>query len=136
MKKALRILVPAVAWLAAALLSAEPKMPDGFTATWTDPSGLTWRETGSMPMPLGEALAALKAMMKSQGYTLRHDITGAAFGDRHLFLWVKGCEEVTVMVWPDGEKNTCISWGVTDIGQNSNLITNTLQKTITDEKGN
>lgn len=118
----------AVAALASALALADPRMPEGFVVSWSDTSGLTWRETGAMPSPLKEALAALKASMKKQGYELRHDITGDAFGDMHLFLWFRGDEEVTVMVWPDDDKNTGLSWGVTTAGQDANSNTNSLQK--------
>lgn len=136
MKTAFRLLIPAVAFLAAAPFFADPKMPDGFVASWSDSSGLTWRETGAVPLSMAEALTALKAAMKKQGYALRHDITGEAFGERHLFLWVKGREEATIMVWPDGEKSTGISWGVTDPNQITNSVTNTLQRTTTNGKDN
>lgn len=120
----------AVALLPAVALFAEPRMPTGFVVFRADSSGMSWRETGSLPTSLNDALAALKTTMKAQGYVLRHDITGGAFGDRHLFLWLKGDEEATVMIWPDGAKSTGLSWGVT----NANDNTNTLRKAVANEK--
>lgn len=102
----------AAAWPSAAPLFADPAMPKGFVVEHVDDTGLTWRETGTLPMPLDEALAALKAALKAQGYAMRHDITGDAFGDRHLFLFLKSGEEATVMAWPDGKGRTGLAWGV------------------------
>lgn len=132
MRKPLHLIAMGTACLFAAFLSAEPKMPDGFVAAWTDPSGLTWRETGILPMPFGEAIVALKAAMKKQGYVLCHDITGDAFGDLHLFLWLKEREEATIMIWPDTRNATGVCWGVT--GANAN--TNTAGKVNINEKDN
>ena len=90
-------------------------MPDGFVARYSDSSGLTWRETGSMPCPLTNAVERLSASMAAQGYRMKHDIFDPrqSVPDRHLFLWTKPGEEATVMVWADGEAVTGLSWGVT-----------------------
>lgn len=130
MKTPVRNLVPFAAALLAVSLLGEPAMPDGFVASWTDSSGLTWRETGILPLPLDEAIMALKATMKEQGYILRHDITGDAFGDLHLFLWLKEGEEATIMAWPDSGNATSLCWGVTD----ANASTNTMEKASKNEK--
>ena len=88
-------------------------MPDGFVAMWTDDSGLAWRETGSLPQTFSNAVESVKATMKSQCYSLRHDIFDKAFPDQHLFLFLKGDEEVTIMLWRTDDGSSGLSWGVT-----------------------
>ncbi len=92
---------------------ADPKMPDGFVATWTDDSGLAWRETGSLPQSFTNSVEAVKAAMKKQGYSLRHDIFDKAFPDHRLFLFLQSDEEVTVMLWRIDANSSGLSWGVT-----------------------
>ncbi len=99
--------------LAAASIRADPAMPDGFVATWTDDSGLAWRETGSLPQSLSNAVESVKAAMKAQGYSLRHDIFDKAFPDQRLFLFLKGDEEATIMLWRIDAGSSGLSWGVT-----------------------
>ena len=113
MKNVFFAIVLATTWLVPALVFADPKMPDGFVATWTDDSGLSWRETGSLPQTFSNAVESVKATMKSQGYSLRHDIFDKAFPDQRLFLFLKGDEETTVMLWRIDAGSAGLSWGVT-----------------------
>ena len=100
--------------LLAALLHADPAMPGGFVTTWTDSSGLTWRETGTLPLAFTNAAAAVKASMKSQGYALRHDIFDKSLPGHRLFLFRKGGEEVTILLSRAEDTGaTGLSWGVT-----------------------
>ena len=133
-KKTEALFLAAAAFFCAATLCADPQMPEGFKVDWSDSSGLTWRETGALPLPLKDAMEALGTALKKQGYEMRHDITGDAFGDMHLFLWIKGEEELTIMVWPEGDGGTGLSWGVTIAGQEMNSTTNNLQKAETNGK--
>lgn len=113
MKNVLFAIILAVFGLAAASIHADPAMPDGFVALWTDDSGLSWRETGSIPQSFSNAIESVKATMKRQGYSLRHDIFDKAFPDQRLFLFLKGDEEATIMLWRIDAGSSGLSWGVT-----------------------
>lgn len=99
--------------LSAPSVLADPAMPDGFDATWTDDTGLTWRETGTLPLAFTNAVEAVKASMKSQGYSLRHDIFDKSIPDHRLFLFLKNGEELTIMLWRIDAGVAGLSWGVT-----------------------
>ena len=113
MKNVLFATALAVFGLAVAPVHADPAMPEGFVAMWTDDSGLSWRETGSLPQTFSNAVESVKATMKRQGYFLRHDIFDKAFPDQRLFLFLKGDEEATVMLWRIDAGSAGLSWGVT-----------------------
>ncbi len=113
MKNVLFATALAVFGLAAVSIHADPAMPDGFVAMWTDDSGLSWRETGSLPQAFSNAVESVKTTMKRQGYSLRHDIFDKAFPDQRLFLFLKEDEEATVMLWRIDAGSVGLSWGVT-----------------------
>lgn len=97
-----------------ALLRGDPAMPECFVAEFADSSGLTWRETGCIPFPLTNAVERLFEAMSEQGYRLKHDIFDPREPepDRHLFLWTKTGEEVTLMAWKKDVGTTGVSWGI------------------------
>jgi len=93
---------------------AEPKMPIGFKASATQPENSTWREYGSLPQPYVMAVAAVKAGMEAQGYTLKHDIKADENAKQCVMLWEKTDEKIIVMMWQIDIKETGCAWGVSN----------------------
>lgn len=114
MKSRIKALFLTVFVAAAHATAADPAMPDGFKAAFSDSTGLTWRQSGSVAAAMTNAVAALSAAMTAQGYRMKHDIfdTTSPEPDRHLFLWVKPDEELTVMLWDAGDGETGFAWGL------------------------
>lgn len=99
-------------------------MPSDFKIVQNDTTGKTWRETGELKMPVAMGLVTIKSAMLAQGYALKHDIFDKKVPGQHLFLWVKGDEEIIMSVWEKTLSTTGCSWGLSlKEGQSDNKNT-------------
>lgn len=105
----LAVLLPLSTW-------AAPQMPMGFKPTFSNDTGRTWRQMGTLPQPFAMARAAVKTAMAGQGYKLVHDIAENENATRRLLFWRKEEEDVILMVWQEDLYNTGISWGISKRG--------------------
>ena len=105
----LAVLLPVLAWTA-------PQMPMGFKVAFSNDTGRTWRQMGTLSQPFAMSLATVKTSMSGQGYTLVHDIAENANATRRLLFWRKDEDDVILMIWQEDLYNTGVSWGISKRG--------------------
>ena len=96
--------------------SALPRMPMGFKASFSNDTGRTWRQMGTLPQPFAMARATVKTSMLGQGYKLVHDIAEGDNATRRLLFWRKEEEDVILMIWQEDLYTTGVSWGISKRG--------------------
>lgn len=101
----------AAGWGNAAL--AEPRMPGGFEARWSQEQNNTWRESGTLDEMYASGVRSVSACLEGQGYALQFDIPMES-GRRSLQQWNKDGERIIVMVWEKQDGRTGLSWGVSE----------------------
>ncbi len=104
--------ITALAWGVIAA-TAEPRMPGGFEARWSQGRNNTWRESGALDEVYASGLRTVRTCLEGQGYRLQYDIPVAG-GGRVLQQWEKGGERIIVMVWEKEDGTTGLSWGVSE----------------------
>ena len=79
-----------------------------------DKSGKTWRVNAVMVLPLDKTKKLLHEAIIKKQYKLKHEIPMDEKGKEHLIIsYVKGKENLILMIWsPDGKK-TFFAYGVT-----------------------
>lgn len=95
---------------------AAPQMPMGFKPTFSNDTGRTWRQMGTLPQPFAMARATVKTAMLGQGYELVHDIAENDNATRRLLFWRKEEEDVILMIWQEDLYTTGVSWGISKRG--------------------
>ena len=95
---------------------AAPRMPMGFRASFSNDTGRTWRQMGTLPQPMAMALAAVRAAMLGQGYELVHDIAENDNSAHRLLFWRREDEDIILMLWQEDLYNTGVSWGISKRG--------------------
>ena len=111
-RKAWTAAAAALVWCAAAAV-AEPRMPGGFEARWSQGRNNTWRESGTLDEVYSSGRRTVVACLEGQGYALQHDIPMAG-GGRVVQQWEKGGERIIVMLWETKDGRTGCSWGVSE----------------------
>lgn len=101
------------------LAYAAPQMPMGFQPTFSNDTGRTWRQMGTLRQPFAMARATMKAAMLGQGYALVHDIAEDDNSTRRLLLWRKEGEDIILMIWQDDLYTTGVSWGISKRGDDA-----------------
>ncbi len=102
----------ALVW-GAVVVRAEPRMPGGFEARWSQGKNNTWRESGALGETYGSGVRTVGACLEGQGYRLEYDIPMAG-GGRVLQQWEKEGERIIVMLWEMKDGRTGCSWGVSE----------------------
>lgn len=92
--------------------TAAPRMPMGFKVSFSNETGKTWCEIGSLPQPFAMARATLRSSMAGQGYKLVHDIAEGDAATRRLLFWRREDEDVILMIWQEDLYTTGVSWGI------------------------
>lgn len=95
---------------------AAPQMPMGFRPTFSNDTGRTWRQMGTLPHPFAMSLAAVKTSMSGQGYRLVHDIAENDNATRRLLFWRREEDDVILMIWQEELYNTGVAWGISKRG--------------------
>ena len=91
---------------------ASLRLPVNAKVVSEDVSGTTWRQNCVLQVTYTAAVNQLKAVIGSQGWSLKQELGLGTQNDRCLLVFSRGKTDLTVMVWKIGVGETGFSWGV------------------------
>ena len=81
--------------------------------------GKGWLESGVMTVPFVQAEGSFKAAMTQSGWKFRHlvSLSGRSRGAHTLYTWLRGGNELTLMLRRIDVNRTAFSWGLAKAGK-------------------
>lgn len=102
------------------------KLPLSAKVLRSDDSGDTWRENGFVKAPFASAVGQFESALSRDNWQFVRRIELSRMPERSLFVWRRGANEITLMLWRESPDKTGFSWGV-DTGASGNGRTDVCQ---------
>lgn len=95
----------------AAGLAADVSPPSNRTARYSDPSGTSWRESGTMPLAFCAAQQAWEVSLVRDGWRFIRVIAIDPSTDRRLEIWEKNSTVLMLCLWSISPASSGYMWG-------------------------
>lgn len=86
-------------------------MPVGRTVDYSDPSGKSWKEAGTMPVSLVAAQQAWELALKRDGWRFVKTVPLEVTSHKHLEVWQKNTTTLMLCLWSLSSGSSGYMWG-------------------------
>ena len=89
-------------------------LPVARTVSETDPSGKSWRETGSLPVSVTAASQMWELAFRRAGWSFVREIPLDFASAKHLQVWSRGEKKLILCLWSTAPGESRYMWGIMD----------------------